>query len=118
MKRLIKLWLQKKLKSWVFDNKSPYYKENRIIQTPTETLKLRSTCRWSKAELRDMNTIQGLGEDQIIEVIKMDLVQDLFKHIKNSGAIEIIQYEERSGISMNDEGIHFEAKLTVVKPKQ
>ena len=117
MKHLIKLWLQKKLKSWVFDNKSPYYKEHRVIQTPTETLKLRSTCRWSKAELRDMNTIQGLGEDQIIEVIKIDLIQDLFKHVKDSGAIEIIQYEDSSGISMNDEGIHFEAKLMVIKPK-
>ena len=117
MKRLIKAWLQKKLKSWVFDNKSPYYKEHRVIQTPTETLKLRSTARWSIQDLQEMHTVQGLSEARIIEIIKKDLVEDLFKHVKDSGAIEIIQYEDSSGISMNDEGIHFEAKLMVIKPK-
>jgi hypothetical protein len=40
------------------------------------------------------------------------------KHLKDSGAIEIIQYEEPMGISMNGQGIHFEAKLMVVKPKR
>ena len=118
MKRLIKAWLQKKLKSWVFDNKSPYYKEHRVIQTPTETLKFRSTSRWSIQELQEMHNEQGLSEKKIIEMIKTDLIQDLFNHIKDSDAIEIIQYEEPSGISMNGQGIHFEAKLMVVKPKQ
>jgi hypothetical protein len=41
----------------------------------------------------------------------------LFSHIENSGAIEIIQYEEPMGISMNGQAILFEAKLMVVKPK-
>ena len=118
MKRLIKAWLQTKLKSWVFDNKSPYYKEHRVIQTPTETLKLRSTARWSIQDLQEMHTVQGLSEARIIEIIKKDLVEDLFKHVKDSGAIEIIQYDEPPGISMNSQGIHFEAKLTVIKSKQ
>jgi len=118
MKRLIKAWLQKKLKSWVFDNKSPYYKEHRVIQTPTETLKLRSTARWSIQDLQEMHTVQGLSEARIIEMIKMDLIQDLFNHVKDSGAIEIVQYDEPPRISMNGQGIHFDAKLTVVKSKQ
>jgi hypothetical protein len=117
MKRLIKAWLQTKLKTWVFDNKNPYYKEHKIIQTPTETLKLRSTSRWSKSDLQDMHNIQGLSEARIIEMIKMDLLQDLFLHIKDSGAIEIIQYEDAPGISINGQGVHFEAKLMVVKTK-
>jgi len=117
MKILIKAWLQKKLKSWVFDNKNPYYKEHKVIQTPTETLKLRSTSRWLKSELQEMHNVQGLSEARIIEMIKMDLQQDLFKHLKDSGAIEIIQYEDAPGISINGQGVHFEAKLMVVKPK-
>ena len=65
-----------------------------------------------------MHTVQGLSEARIIEIIKKDLVEDLFKHVKDSGAIEIIQYDEPPGISMNGQGIHFEAKLTVIKSKQ
>ena len=118
MKKSIKTWLQNKLKSWVFDNKNPYHKEHKVIQTPTETLRLRSTARWSKQDLQNMHNVQGLSEARIIEMIKTDLLQDLFKHIEKSGAIEIIQYEEPAGISMNDQGIHFEAKLMVVKPRQ
>ena len=118
MKNQIKAWLQSKLKSWVFDGENPYVKTHKVIHTPTETLKLRSTSRYTKTELQDMHNLQGLSESRIIEIIKMDLLQDLFKHLKDSGAIEIIQYEEPLGISMNGQGIHFEAKLMVVKPKQ
>jgi|688.fasta_scaffold06226_40 hypothetical protein len=118
MKNRIKAWLQSKLKSWVFDGENPYVKTHKVIHTPTETLKLRSTSRYTKTDLQDMHNVQGLSESRIIEIIKTDLLQDLFKHLKDSGAIEIIQYEEPLGISMNGQGIHFEAKLMVVKSKQ
>jgi hypothetical protein len=117
MKRLIKAWLQTKLKSWVFDNKNPYHKEHKVIHTPTETLKFRSTSRWTKQDLQNLHTEQGLSEKTIIEMIKKDLLKDLFLHVESSDAIEIIQYEEPTGISMNGQGIHFEAKLMVVKPR-
>jgi hypothetical protein len=118
MKRLIKSWLQTKLKSWVFDNKNPYHKEHKVIHTHAETLKLRSTSRWLKSDLQDMHIVDGLSQKTIIDEIKKSLLQDLFSHIENSGAIEIIQYEEPMGISMNGQAILFEAKLMVVKPKE
>ena len=118
---MIKNWLRKKLKAWLFadgpnpDGPRTRITEHRVINIPVESTMLRSSHVISSRELDDMIKSGRLTKEAAIQLIINEASMELIQEALKGGFVQILHTTDQWNQIGTQERI--ELQLFVSKPK-